>query len=197
MAGGLLLGFAGMVLLVGPANLGGGRVDLVGALVLACGSFLWACGSLYARGAPMPRTPLLGTGMQMLCGGALLTVAGTLAGEWQRVQPAAISARSLAALSYLVLVGALVGFSSYVWLLRNVPVALASTYAYINPVIAILLGWALAAEPLSPRTLVAGAVIIGAVFLVTTGSRPQTRAADVPFETSQPSTDGGTADARL
>ncbi|MGQ9683968.1 MAG: EamA family transporter [Anaerolineae bacterium] len=194
---GILLGVAGMVLLVGPHGLGGSRVDPLGALVLATGSFLWACGSLYARGAPLPRTPLLGTGMQMLCGGALLALVGTLHGEWSRFDAAAVSARSLVALAYLTFFGSLLGFSSYVWLLRNVPVALASTYAYVNPVIAILLGWALAGEPLSARTLAAGAIIIGAVFLVTTGSRPQPRAADVPSATSQPATDGGTADARL
>ena len=166
---GLVLGFTGIALLVGPVKLAGGsHIDPLGAGVLVLGALCWSIGSLYSRTAEMPASPLLGTSLEMLCGGAWLWLAGTLAGEWGRLNLAAVSFRSAGAFAYLVVFGSLIGFSAYVWLLKAVPPARASTYAYVNPVVAVFLGWAVAGETLSPRTMIAAAVIIGAVVMITT-----------------------------
>ncbi|MGH7476209.1 MAG: drug/metabolite exporter YedA [Longimicrobiales bacterium] len=179
---GVLIGFAGVALLIGPdALLGGGTapVDPVGALVLMVASLSWAVGSLYSRAAPKPSAPFIATGMQMLAGGVLLLVAGVLTGEPARLDVESISAKSLLALLYLIIFGAIIGYSAYIWLLRTVPAARAATYAYVNPVVAVLLGWALADEPLNTRTLVGAAIIIGAVALITT-TRVRSRARAAP-----------------
>jgi drug/metabolite transporter (DMT)-like permease len=105
--------------------------------------------------------------MQQLAGGALLLAAGALAGELGALHPETFSLRSVLALGYLIVFGSLVAFTAYIWLLRNVAPAVVSTYAYVNPVIAVFLGWALGAEPITPRTLVASAMVVGAVALVT------------------------------
>ncbi len=166
---GLALGLAGMVLLVGLGAPGStGRVDPAGAGALILAGVLWAIGSLYSRRARLPASHLQGISMEMLAGGALLLLAGTVTGEWGRLDLAAISTRSLLAVGYLLLFGSLIGFSSYVWLLQVTTVARASTYAYVNPVVAVFLGWALAGEPLTPRTLIAAAVIVAAVVIITT-----------------------------
>ena len=165
---GLALGFVGLVILVGPAGLGGGeRIHLGGVLALLVGSITWAAGSISARSLTLPRSATLSTGMQMLAGGALLVVVGAIAGELPEVDPSAISTRSILALVYLILFGAVIGFTAYTWLLTHTTPARLSTYAYVNPVVALILGWALAGEPLSGRTLVAGAVILVAVAVIT------------------------------
>ncbi|MCI0436969.1 MAG: EamA family transporter [Gemmatimonadetes bacterium] len=170
---GLVLGLAGVGLLIGPESLmGGERVDLIGAGVLLIGSISWASGSIYSRHANTPARPLLATGMQMLCGGSILLAAGLLAGEATRIDLAAVSARSLLALAYLIVFGAIIGYSAYVWLLRASTPARVSTYAYVNPVIAVFLGWVLADEPLTPRMLVAALVIIVGVALITLSRQP-------------------------
>ena len=172
---GVALGLAGLVLLVGPEQiLGGEHVDHAGALALAFGCLTWSIGSVYSRHAPLPASPQLATAMEMVAGGALLLVASLARGEWQQLAAQAISLRSLAALAYLVVFGSLVALTAYVWLLRQTTPARVSTYAYVNPVVAMLLGWALAGEPLSARTLVAAAVIVGGVVLIT---RSKVRAA--------------------
>ncbi|MGH7546003.1 MAG: EamA family transporter, partial [Gemmatimonadota bacterium] len=161
---GLTAGFAGIVLLVGPGEFaGGGGVDLLGAGALTIASISWAFGSLYSRRANLPASPLVGISMEMLAGGAWLLLAGTLAGEWGRVDPGAVSPRSATALLYLTVFGSLVGFSSYIWLLRVSTPARVSTYAYVNPVVALFLGWALAGESLTPRTGLAVALVLAAV----------------------------------
>ncbi len=166
---GLLLGLFGIVLLVGPGRLAGARqVDLVGAAVLILASLSWATGSLYSRRAQLPASPLLATAMEMLAGGALLLIASLLVGEWTRFDSSALSLRSWLALGYLIIFGALVGFTAYIWLLRVSTPAHVSTYAYVNPVVAIFLGWAFAGEPLTARTLLAAAVIVAAVVIITT-----------------------------
>ncbi len=159
---GLVLGFGAVWLLAGPVDgaTGAGMV----ALVLA--SLFWAVGSIYARRAPLPESPMLGTALQMLTGGALALVVGSLLGEWGRFDPAAVSGRSVLALLYLVAAGSVVAFSCYVWLLKVSTPARVSTYAYVNPIIAVLLGWVLAGEPLTARTLAAGAGILAAVLLI-------------------------------
>lgn len=169
---GVTLGFAGVVVLIRPTSLpsvGHGRdVDLVGAAVVMFGMFLWSVGSLYGRSAPLPSSPLLATGMEMLVGGAGLLLLGGLTGEWDRLDPAAFSARSLWAWAYLIVCGSWVGFTAYTWLLRVAPTPLVSTYAYVNPLVAILLGHLLAGESLTPRVLIAAAVIVGSVAWITT-----------------------------
>ena len=170
MGVGLALGLAGIFLLIGPVNLAGGEgVDPIGAGVLLFAALSWAGGSLYSRQAPLPAAPLLGTAMEMLAGGALLLFAGGLTGEWARLDLGAVSSRSLLALAYLVIFGSLMGFTAYLWLLRNTTPARASTYAYVNPMVAVFLGWIVLGEPLTWQTLLAAAVIISAVVLINTG----------------------------
>ena len=165
---GLALGLGGLAVLVGPEQvLGGGHVDHAGAVVLALGSLSWAAGSLYSRHAHLPAAPMLATAMEMLGGGVLLLLAAGARGEWPQVSLAAISLRSALSVGYLVVFGSLVAFTAYIWLLRATTPARVSTYAYVNPVVAMLLGWALAGEPLAPRTLLAAAIIITAVAMIT------------------------------
>jgi drug/metabolite transporter (DMT)-like permease len=164
---GVALGLLGVALLLSPARLGGERVDLLGAAVVLFAAFTWALGSLFARRFTPARSPLQATALQMLAGGALLLALSATVGEWARFSPAHVSARSWAALIYLMVFGSLLGFTVYVWLLRTASPALVSTYAFVNPVVAMFLGWLLAAEPVSLRTLLAAAVIVGAVVLMT------------------------------
>lgn len=164
---GILVGFGGVALLLGRPEPGPNY--LAGALVLVLASVAWAIGSLYTRASALP-APLLATAMQMLAGGALLLLAGVLTGEVSRVDPATFSARSLLALGYLIVFGSLIGYSAYVWLLRVTTPSLASTYAFVNPVIAVILGWLLAGEAMNARVAVATAVIAGSVALITLGS---------------------------
>ena len=167
---GLVLGLVGIALLVGPANLAGGnQLNTLGVIVLLFASLSWATGSLYARRASIPSTPLLATSMEMLTGGGLLLLAGLVAGEGGQLRLDQLSLRSVVAFGYLVFFGSLVGFSAYTWLLRVSTPARVSTYAYVNPVVAVFLGWALAGEALTPQTLLAAAVIITAVVVITTG----------------------------
>lgn len=176
MITGVALGLAGLALLLDPGARGGGvggaggqAVDAVGAATLVAGSLAWAAGSLYSARARLPSTPLLATAMQMLAGGVLCLILGALMGEATAFDVHAVSPRSALALLYLIVFGSLIGFTSYIWLLRAVHPARVSTYAYVNPVVAVILGWALADEPLSSRTVVAAGIIIGAVALITVG----------------------------
>lgn len=165
---GLVLGFAGIIVLVGPGGLGGhGDVRPIGALVLILGSLSWAIGSFWSRDARLPESGLLTTGMEMLGGGVLLLIVGALSGELSRFDIHRISGASAAGLLYLVTFGSLIGFTSYIWLLDKVSPARLGTYAYVNPIVAVLLGWAIAGERLSVRTGVAAAIVICAVALIT------------------------------
>jgi drug/metabolite transporter (DMT)-like permease len=164
---GVVVGFGGIALLVWPSNGLQGEVNPVGAGVLVLASILWAIGSLYSRGAELPDSPLLGTGMEMLAGGAGLVIMGTLNNEWSQINLAGISTRSLLGLAYLIVGGAWVGFAAYTWLLRVAPTTLVSTYAYVNPLIAIFMGNLLASEPLTTRILIAAAIIVTSVALIT------------------------------
>jgi drug/metabolite transporter (DMT)-like permease len=165
---GVLIGFGGVLLLVNNAGGRGDALDPTGALVLVFATFSWASGSLYGRGARLPASPLLGTGMEMLAGGAALMLLGTLAGEWGRLDLSGITTQSVLALVYLIVFGSWGGFSAYVWLLRNAPTPLVATYAYVNPIVAIVLGSLFADERITPRVILAAAVILGAVVLTTT-----------------------------
>ena len=147
--------------------MGGDAVDPRSAVVLLLGTLAWAAGSIYSRSLQLPRSPRLSTGMQMLAGGSLLIVVGMLTGEAARVDLDSISLKSGLALGYLILFGAVIGFTAYSWLLTVSTAARVSTYAYVNPVVALLLGWALASEPLNARTILAAGVILGGVALMT------------------------------
>ncbi len=169
---GLILGFGGLMFLVGPSKLAGsGRVDPLGATVLLLASLSWATGSVFSRRLALPRSPLLGTALQSLAGGGLLIFVGLLTGQGAALHWGAVSLRSVLALGYLIVFGSLLGFSAYTWLLAHAPPARVATYAYVNPVVAVFLGWALAGERLTLRTLLAAAVIIAAVVLVITARR--------------------------
>ena len=172
---GLMLGFAGVIILVSPAELVGGgfEIDPLGAVVVLFAAVSWALGSIYSRHAPAHQSAFLMTGMKMLTGGFLLLLAGTAAGEWSRLDVGAISARSWFALAYLIVFGALIAFTAYIWLLKNTTLARASTYAYVNPIVAVLLGWLLVSEPMNSRVVAAAAVIVaGAVIVVRSHTSP-------------------------
>jgi drug/metabolite transporter (DMT)-like permease len=166
---GLVLGFSGLVLLVGPAHLGGSeRVNPIGAGILLVASFAWACGSIYSKHGDLPQSPLLGVAMQSIAGGAALWVVGLLAGEGRQLHLGAVSARSWIALAYLMVFGSGLGFTAYVYLLKKSSAARVGTYAFVNPVVALFLGWLGAGEAITLRTALAAAVILTAVLLVIT-----------------------------
>ncbi len=166
---GLVLGFLGIIVLVGRGNVGGeGDVRPLGALVLILGSLSWAIGSFWSRDASLPDSGLLTTGMEMLGGGTLLLIVGMLSGELSHFDVHHVSRASTIGLLYLITFGSLLGFTSYIWLLDKVSAAHLGTYAYVNPIVAVLLGWAIAGEALSLRAAVAAAIVICAVALITT-----------------------------
>ncbi|MFL5504257.1 MAG: EamA family transporter [Gemmatimonadaceae bacterium] len=166
---GLVLGFLGIIVLVGLGELGGrGDIRPLGALVLILGSLSWAIGSFWSRDAQLPESGLLTTGMEMLGGGVLLLIVGVATGELSDFDIQRVSADSIVGLVYLITFGSLLGFTSYIWLLDKVSPARLGTYAYVNPIVAVLLGWAVAGERLSARTVVAAVIVICAVALITT-----------------------------
>jgi drug/metabolite transporter (DMT)-like permease len=170
---GLVMGFGGLVLLVGPAHLGGsGRVDPEGAGILVFASLAWACGSLYSKHGGMPSSPMLSVAMQCLSGGATLLLVALFTGEFRAFHFAAISARSWLALGYLIVFGSGIGFSAYIYILQKSTAARVGTYAFVNPVVALFLGWLLAGEAVSLRTMLAAGVIVTAVILVITAPHP-------------------------
>ena len=166
---GVILGFAGLLFLVGPSRLAGsGRVEPIGAGILVLASFSWACGSLYSKHGSLPSSPMLGVAMQSLCGGIALWIAGLLFGEVGRFHPAAVSVRSWVAVAYLAVFGSAIGFTAYIYILKRSTAARVGTYALVNPVVALLLGWLFAGESFTLRTFVAALVILTAVLLVIT-----------------------------
>lgn len=166
---GLFLGTFGIVVLIDPANLVGGlSVNILGAVVLLGSSICWAVGSLYSRRAKLPSSPAFANGMEMLIGGVGLIVVSAVIGEWNSFHPESITIRSLLAVAYLIVFGSIIGFSSYVWLLHATTLARTSTYAYVNPIVAVIIGWLVAGETLSGRVLIAATLIIAAVAAITT-----------------------------
>lgn len=162
-----MVGFFGIYLLVGPGLSGESlRLDPLGTVTIILAPILWAFGSIYSKNADMPDSTLMWTGMQMAAGTVGLFLISALTGELPRFDLAAVSLNSWLGLLYLILIGSLVGFVAYAWLLRNAPIALVSTYAYVNPVVAIFLGAWLAQEVITGRILVAALVIIGAVVVI-------------------------------
>lgn len=190
---GIIIGLSGIAVLVGPERLmGSGAVDPLGMIVLLLASFSWAAGSLYSTHTRINASPLLATGMQMLCGGASLLLLGLLSGEWQKVHLEQISLQSFVALAYLIVFGSLIGFTAYIWLLRMTTPSRASTYAFVNPVVAVLLGWAIGGEALTPRAIFATLLIVTAVIAIIL-SRPQPKV----LKTETPPQLPGNAEVRV
>ncbi|HEX7172492.1 MAG TPA: EamA family transporter [Candidatus Limnocylindria bacterium] len=171
VVGGLVAGIVGVgVLLVPVEGLDG--IDPLGVALVVGGTMCWAAGSLYARRAPLPRSGLLATGMEMVGGGIALAIGGLLLGELGRVDVASFSTRSLLAVAYLIVFGSIVAFTAYTWLLANVSVSVVGTYAYVNPIVAVALGAVFLSEPITLRTVIATVIIIGAVVAMVSG-RPR------------------------
>jgi drug/metabolite transporter (DMT)-like permease len=166
---GLVVGFGGVALLVHP----GGGAHVLPMLALLVTTAAWAGGSLYARGAALPESPLLSASMQMLAASAFLAVAGVAKGETRAIHADTFSTKPVIAFVYLVLVGSLLAFSAYAWLLKNVRVSVVSTYAFVNPVIAVALGTVFLNETIGWSTIAAGAAIVVAVVLIVTARVPR------------------------
>jgi drug/metabolite transporter (DMT)-like permease len=177
---GLVIGFAGVALLVRP----GGGGDAFAALALVVTTSAWAGGSLYARGATLPESPLLAAAMQMLTASVFLAVAGLALGEASDVHASSFATKPIIAFAYLVVVGSLIAFSAYAWLLKNVRISVVSTYAFVNPVVAVALGTAFLAEPIGWTTVIAGAAIVVAVVLIVTARPP--KPVPVPAQAPEP-----------
>ncbi|NIM59321.1 MAG: EamA family transporter [Candidatus Aminicenantes bacterium] len=174
---GLALGFLGMVLIVEPTKLLGGQsVDLAGAAVLLFGTISWCFGSVYSKYGSLPKSPFLASGMMMLCGGMALVLVGLLTGEHKAL--ASASFLSLASLFYLVLFGSIIGFTAYIWLLNTVSPAQVSTYAFVNPIIAVFVGWFGGGESLSPRILMATILMVAGVLAIVSRKSEKRHSAD-------------------
>lgn len=169
---GLVAGVGGVALLVGPEALRA-EASLAPSLVILMGCLFWSLGSVVGKRADRPASSLLGSGMEMIAGGAGLLILGLITGEAGQLDAGSISASSVAGLGYLLVFGSLVGFSAYSWLLRNAPLPLVSTYAYVNPVVAVALGWAIAGEQVSIRTGIAAGLIVLSVAAITALQRPR------------------------
>jgi drug/metabolite transporter (DMT)-like permease len=168
---GLVVGFGGVAILVRP----GGGGDILAMLLLVGTSACWAAASLYARGAALPENTLLSASMQMLCAAVLLGAVGLATGEASGFSADSFSAKPLIAVTYLVLIGSIVAFSAYAWLVKNVRISTVSTYAFVNPVVAVVLGTLFLGEPLRWTTVTAGAAIVVAVVLIVTARAPARR----------------------
>ena len=164
---GTLIGFIGVVILMFPSDQEHLHFDTFGLLLTLLAAILWSLGSIYSQKATLPSSVMLSTAMQMLSGGLVLIIVATLFGEWQQFHIEMLSSRSLWAFAYLVFIGSLVGFSAYVWLLKNASPYLASTYAFVNPLVALCLGYFFADEVLSVKALLATVLIISAVVMIT------------------------------
>jgi drug/metabolite transporter (DMT)-like permease len=176
---GLIVGMIGLLILIGPSALNpsaeseaaaraGDGVMLTGAIVLVLASLSWALGSIYSRHADLPKSAFVATGMEMFAGGALMLLLAFSVGDHSGFDIGQVSVKSMLAFAYLIIVGSLLGFTAYIWLLKVQPASRVATYAYVNPIVAVFLGWAFAGETLSARTAIAAAIIIGAVALITT-----------------------------
>ena len=180
---GVAAGFAGVFVLARPGAPGAGgstvdplhQIDAVGAGLVVLATLSWAWGSLYARSASLPRSMAMASGLEMLLGGAVLLVAALLKGEWREFDATAISTRSTIAVVYLITFGSIVALSAYGWLLRVTSAAAVSTYAFVNPVVAVFLGWLLAGELVTPHIFFASTLIIGAVLLIHVSKRRRPR----------------------
>ena len=188
---GLILGFTGMVVLINPANI---QVEFqssfLPSLVLVGSALAWSCGSILSRHLRLPQSLILSSSMQMLTGGSVLLIASFFLGEWSLLEISKITALSAWSFVYLMIFGSIVAFTAYSFLLKNTTAAKVSTYAYINPIIAIFLGWSIASEPMDSRTLLAAFIIISAVVLITytKGRKPAAEAKPIETELQQTQT---------
>jgi len=173
--GGVVLGFVGVAVLVLPEG-GSSNAVLLGSLILLVASVSWAIGSYYSKRLPLPRDLYVSSGYQQLAGGLLLLLAGTLTGEPQRFDPSAVTIESLLAMGYLAVFGSLLAFTSYSWLLQHAPISKVSTYAYVNPVVAVALGWLILQETITPTLLIGATIIVAAVVIITRSEREPARA---------------------
>ncbi len=170
---GLVVGFAGIALLVGDGGFTrAGGTNIVWALIPVLGSMSWSWGTLWSRRAAMPRSPLTSTAVGMSVGGAALLIASLVAGEWPRLTPASFGLAPMGAVLYLAVFGSVVGFTAYLWLTRHVPPTRVSTYAFVNPVVAMTIGTLLAGEPFGGRVAVAAGLVVVAVALIVTTPVP-------------------------
>lgn len=182
---GLLVGFVGVWLLVsGRASTGaeaGGIGQWIGVIAVMVGALSWATGSIYGLRGNSPKSPLLAAGMQMMSGSVSLLIVGLIRKEWSTFDPAAVSFNSLFGLAYLIVFGSLVGFTAYSWLLKNARPSMVATYAYVNPVIAVLLGWLIAGESMTGQMLIGAGIVVGSVVLITS----QNKEAHEPVEADE------------
>ena len=169
--GGLVVGLVGVGILLLPSE-GIDAIDPLGIAIVVCSALSWTAGSLYARRAPLPANQLMGSGMEQLVGGGVMLGVAVLLGEFASMEPGSVSTASLLGLGYLIVFGSLIAFTAYVWLLEHAPISTVATYAYVNPVVAVFLGLLFRSEPLTPRILLAAALIIGAVVAMVSG-RPR------------------------
>ena len=172
---GVAVGFAGVAFLVVPRG-SSGAVDTGGLLLLLVATISWALGTFLAPRLRMPRDGLLSTGVQQLAGGIVLVGLGAAMGELAHLEPATWSTNSLLAMAYLVVFGSLVAFTAYSWLLQHAPVSLVATYAYVNPIVAVLLGALILAEPITPSILLGAGIIVAAVAFIVTREGARQRA---------------------
>lgn len=174
---GMVLATLGIVVLFDPVSaLGSSNVNIPAALALVGGSVAWAVGSLHGRHSDLPSDPILSTSIQMIAGGIALTLVGALGGELQAVDLDGITIASIAALLYLIVFGSIVAFTAYVWLMRHTSPTLVSTHSFVNPVVAVLLGWVFLNEALSPQLFLATILLVaGLIFITNSGRRPGPR----------------------
>ncbi|MGA4683681.1 EamA family transporter [Micromonospora sp. AB353] len=169
---GVALGFAGLVLLVLPRD-GVDGVPVAGALTVVAAAASWSVGSYLSGKIRMPADPFVATVYEMVAGAAVLALVGVARGELRGFSFADVTGRSWAAMAYLMVAGSLVAFTAYVWLLAHAPISLVSTYAYVNPVVAVILGALFVAEPITSQVLMGGAVIVVGVAVVVSTERPR------------------------
>lgn len=190
---GLVVGLVGISILIGQAAFASTGVNIVGVCSVLAGSLSWSIGSIYLRSARLPESPSLATAMEMLTAGVILILISFGLHEHAHLQLSAITLKSLVAWAYLLTFGSIIGFSAYIWLLTVVSPLRVSTYVYVNPIVAVFLGWSMAGEPVTPHIIVAAAVILLAVWLITTSSKQKTKADQKQSMLSlQDKDDGGT-----
>jgi drug/metabolite transporter (DMT)-like permease len=171
VASGMLLGLAGIALLMQADVSGAGRNQLIGSAAILLGTLSWAVGIIYSNRGKLHPHPVMSAAMSLLAGAALLILTGIVVGEGTRLSLATVSFKSFASLLYLVFFGSLVAFTAYVWLLQRCSPTLVATHTYVNPIVAVLLGWALAGEPLTIRTALAGLLVLAAIGLLGRGTQ--------------------------
>lgn len=186
---GLAVGFAGVWMLIsGRATDGAetaGTGQWIGILAVILGAFSWAAGSIYGLRGSAPKSSLLTAGMQMMAGSISLLMVGLIRGEWWTFEPSAVSSSSIFGLIYLIIFGSLIGFTAYSWLLKNARPSMVATYAYVNPVIAVLLGWLIAGESMTGQMLIGAGIVVGSVVLITSQSTAGSEAAEESIHRSE------------